>query len=150
MFGENLKAMRKKKGYTQEELAIKLNVVRQTISKWEKGLDADILCKIAEILDTKVSVLLGGTMNDESDQDMVAKQLAKISEQLAIKNQRNKKIWKIVRIILLIFVIFNILLVVLNVGTWKSFSDDTSTTTGNLAGCWSRRIDDCNLINPFQ
>lgn len=94
MFGENLKAMRKKKGYTQEELAIKLNVVRQTISKWEKGLsvpDADILCKIAEILDTKVSVLLGGTMNDESDQDMVAKQLAKISEQLAIKNQRNKK-----------------------------------------------------------
>lgn len=141
MFGENLKAMRKKKGYTQEELAIKLNVVRQTISKWEKGLsvpDADILCKIAEILDTKVSVLLGGTMNDESDQDMVAKQLAKISEQLAIKNQRNKKIWKIVRIILLIFVIFNILLVVLNVGTWKSFSDDTSTTTSDLAGYWSR------------
>ena len=86
----------------------------------------------------------------ESDQDMVAKQLAKISEQLAIKNQRNKKIWKIVRIILLIFVIFNILLVVLNVGTWKSFSDDTSTTTGDLAGYWSRRIDDCNLINPFQ
>lgn len=75
-----------------------------------------------------MSVLLGGTMNDESDQDMVAKQLAKISEQLAIKNQRNKKIWKIARIILLIFVIFNILLVVLNVGTWKSFSDDTSTT----------------------
>ena len=153
MFGENLKAMRKKKGYTQEELAIKLNVVRQTISKWEKGLsvpDADILCKIAEILDTKVSVLLGGTMNDESDQDMVAKQLAKISEQLAIENQSNKKIWKIVRIILLIFVIFNILLVVLNVGTWKSFSDDTSTTTGDLAGYWSRRIDDCNLINPFQ
>lgn len=131
MFGENLKAMRKKKGYTQEELAIKLNVVRQTISKWEKGLsvpDAEILCKIAEILDTKVSVLLGGTINDESNQDMVAEQLAKISEQLAIKNQRSKRIWKIARIILLIFVIFNILLVVLNVGTSKSFSDDMSTT----------------------
>ena len=37
MFGENLKAVRKAKGYTQEELAIKLNVVRQTVSKWEKG-----------------------------------------------------------------------------------------------------------------
>ena len=37
MFGENLKAMRKAKGYTQEELAIKINVVRQTVSKWEKG-----------------------------------------------------------------------------------------------------------------
>ena len=46
MFGENLKAMRKAKGYTQQELAMKLNVVRQTVSKWEKGLsvpDAEIL-----------------------------------------------------------------------------------------------------------
>ena len=38
MFSENLKAMRKAKGYTRQELAIKLNVTRQTISKWEKGL----------------------------------------------------------------------------------------------------------------
>lgn len=38
MFGENLKAMRKAKGYTQEELAVKINVVRQTVSKWEKGV----------------------------------------------------------------------------------------------------------------
>lgn len=75
-----------------------------------------------------MSVLLGGTMNDESDQDMIAKQLVKISEQLTIKNQRSKKIWNIAKIILLIFVIFNIVLVVLNMGTWKSFSDDTSTT----------------------
>lgn len=75
-----------------------------------------------------MSVLLGGTMNDESDQDMIAKQLVKISEQLAIKNQRSKKFWNIAKIILLIFVIFNIVLVVLNMGTWKSFSDDTSTT----------------------
>lgn len=37
MFHENLKTMRKAKGYTQEDLAIKLNVVRQTVSKWEKG-----------------------------------------------------------------------------------------------------------------
>ena len=51
MFGENLKAMRKAKGYTQEELAIKINVVRQTVSKWEKGLsvpDADVLSQIAD------------------------------------------------------------------------------------------------------
>lgn len=38
MFSENLKTMRKVKGYTPEELAIKLNVVRQTVSKWEKGV----------------------------------------------------------------------------------------------------------------
>lgn len=38
MFNENLKAMRKAKGLSQEELAIKINVVRQTISKWENGV----------------------------------------------------------------------------------------------------------------
>ena len=38
MFAENLRALRKAKGLSQEELAIKLNVVRQTISKWEQGL----------------------------------------------------------------------------------------------------------------
>ena len=37
MLSENIKNLRKAKGISQEELAIKLNVVRQTISKWEKG-----------------------------------------------------------------------------------------------------------------
>ena len=37
MLSENLKNLRKAKGLSQEELAIKLNVVRQTVSKWEKG-----------------------------------------------------------------------------------------------------------------
>lgn len=115
MFSENLKAMRKAKGYTQEELAIKLNVVRQTVSKWEKGLsvpDADVLSKIADVLDTKVSILLGGTITEEDDRDAVANQLAKISEEMAIKNRRNKRIWKTIGIVLLIIVIFNILLVI--------------------------------------
>lgn len=130
MFSENLKTMRKAKGYTQEELAIKLNVVRQTVSKWEKGLsvpDADVLSKIADVLDTKVSVLLGGTISDQVDKDAVAEQLEKISEQLAIKNRRNKKIWKVVGIILLVIVLFNILLVIFNMSAFKSFSTDSST-----------------------
>jgi len=38
MLNENIKAIRKSKGLSQEELAVKLNVVRQTISKWEQGL----------------------------------------------------------------------------------------------------------------
>lgn len=38
MLNENIKALRKAKGLSQEELAIKLNVVRQTVSKWEKGV----------------------------------------------------------------------------------------------------------------
>lgn len=131
MFNENLKTIRKAKGYTQEELAIKLNVVRQTVSKWEKGLsvpDADVLSKIADVLDTKVSALLGGTITDEVDKDAVDEQLAKISEQLAVKNRRNKKIWKVVGIILLVIVIFNILLVIFSMSVSKNFSTDSSTT----------------------
>lgn len=116
MFGENLKAMRKAKGYTQEELAIKINVIRQTVSKWEKGLsvpDADVLSQIAEVLDTKVSVLLGGTITEETDKDAVAEQLAKISEQLAIKNRRSKAIWKTIGMIVLAIMLLNILAVTL-------------------------------------
>ena len=88
MFSENLKTIRKAKGYTQEELAIKVNVVRQTVSKWEKGLsvpDADVLSHIAEVLEVSVSELLGAEIKQEDSKNKVAEQLAKISEQLAIK-----------------------------------------------------------------
>lgn len=147
MFNENLKKIRKEKGYTQEELAAKVGVVRQTVSKWEKGLsvpDADILCKIAEILDTDINMLLGdeitasvdnlnGLNNDEkkniTNNNIVEEQLAKISEQLAIKNKRNKKIWKTIGIALLVIVIFNIFLALFNVTTSKSISNQESTIT---------------------
>ena len=46
MLNENIKALRKSKGLSQQELAVKLNVVRQTVSKWEQGLsvpDSDTL-----------------------------------------------------------------------------------------------------------
>ncbi len=131
MFGENLKSIRKSKGYTQEELAIKLNVVRQTVSKWEKGLsvpDADILVRIAEVLDTDVSVLLGGSVEKEADKDAVAEQLAKISEQAAIKNRRAKRIWKAVIIILSVIVVFNIFLIILGTSAYKESSNSSTNT----------------------
>lgn len=130
MFHENLKTMRKAKGYTQEELAIKLNVVRQTVSKWEKGLsvpDADALCKIVDVLDTDVSTLLGEEIVEETDKSAVAQQLAKISEQLAMKNQRSKTIWKVVCIILFVIVVFYILaIVVFSVIATKNIADSHS------------------------
>lgn len=75
-----------------------------------------------------MSILLGGTISDEIDENTVAEQLAKISEQLAIKNGRNKKIWKIIGITLLIIVLFNIILVIFNMPVSKSISTDSSTT----------------------
>ena len=68
MLNENLKQLRKSKGLSQEELAIRLNVVRQTISKWEKGLsvpDADMLIKIADIFEVSVSELLGAKIDEK-------------------------------------------------------------------------------------
>ena len=65
MLSNNLKRIRKSKGLSQEELAIKLNIVRQTVSKWENGLsvpDSDMLITLADELDTSVSVLLGETV----------------------------------------------------------------------------------------
>ena len=130
MFAENLKKIRKDKGYTQEILAEKLNVVRQTVSKWEKGLslpDVDMLSKIANVLETDVNILLDGQITT-TDQSEIVKQLAKINEQLTIKNRRYKKIMKTIAIILLIIVIFGILLVILNIGTFISISNSETTT----------------------
>jgi putative transcriptional regulator len=76
LFSENLKALREEKGLSQEELAIKLSVVRQTVSKWEKGLstpDADMLLKLAEVLGTSVSVLVGESALNESEPHPEAK-----------------------------------------------------------------------------
>jgi transcriptional regulator with XRE-family HTH domain len=131
MFAENLKKIRKDKGYTQEILAEKLNVVRQTVSKWEKGLslpDVDMLSKIVNVLETDVNILLDGQITT-TDQSEIVKQLAKINEQLTIKNRRYKKIMKTIAIILLIIVIFGILLVILNIGTFISISNSETTTT---------------------
>ncbi|MBR3607054.1 MAG: helix-turn-helix transcriptional regulator [Lachnospiraceae bacterium] len=120
MFNENLKNLRKKKGFSQEELAVKLNVVRQTISKWEKGLsvpDAQLLIKLSEILETQVSVLLGDAIESEDsvrDENVIAEQLSRINYQLSEKTLRNQHIWNIVKFTLISVVIVTILIMILS------------------------------------
>ena len=111
MFSENLKTLRKQKGFSQEELASRLHVVRQTISKWEKNLsvpDADTLIRLAEILGVSVSELLGSKIETENGNvtNDVAEQLSRINEQLAIKNRRSRRIWKAIAAIAIILVVF--------------------------------------------
>ena len=72
--------------------------------------------------------MLGGTIPDEDDNDVIAEQLAKISEQMAIKNRRSKKIWNIAGVIFLVIVLLNILLIILNMSVSKNVSTDSSTT----------------------
>ena len=70
MLKDNIRFFRKSKGLSQEELAVKLNVVRQTISKWEKGLsvpDSEMLLHISEILEIPVSTLIGENIENKTE-----------------------------------------------------------------------------------
>ena len=133
MFHENLKALRKDRGLSQEELAVRLNVVRQTISKWEKGLsvpDAAMLIRLAEVLDTTVSRLLGADVpEDEADRDRLAEQLARINEQLAVRNRRGRFILRLVLGILAAFVVVNLLLILFSYGAFRAFQEPVQTIT---------------------
>lgn len=97
MLNENIKAVRKSKGLSQEELAVKLNVVRQTISKWEQGLsvpDADMLISISEAFETPVSTLLGETAVEAKADDLkaIAGKLEVINLQLAHRKTTRQKV----------------------------------------------------------
>ena len=97
MLNENMKAIRKSKGLSQQELAVKLNVVRQTVSKWEQGLsvpDSDMLISISEALETPVSTLLGETvMETEVDTlKAISEKLEVINLQLARRKTTERKI----------------------------------------------------------
>ena len=118
MFGENLKTLRKQKGFSQEELAARLHVVRQTVSKWEKGLsvpDADALIRLAEVLEVSVSELLGAKIENKIAAAVVAEQLSRINEQLAIRNRRSRRIWKAIAILATIVVINAVAIILFNV-----------------------------------
>ena len=96
MLNENIKAVRKTKGLSQEELAIRLNVVRQTVSKWERGLsvpDSEMLISLSEVLETPVGVLLGETMAEESPDDLkaISEKLEVINLQLARQQEARRK-----------------------------------------------------------
>ena len=94
MLNENVKAIRKSKGLSQQELAVKLNVVRQTVSKWEQGLsvpDSDMLISISEVLETPVSTLLEKVIELEVDDlKAISAKLEVINLQLAEKNHKKK------------------------------------------------------------
>ena len=98
MLNENIKMLRKSKGLSQEELAVKLNVVRQTISKWENGLsvpDSDMLISISEALDTSVGALLGENMMEPETDTLkaISEKLEVINLQLAQRKNARRRVF---------------------------------------------------------
>lgn len=128
MLNENIKTIRKQRGLSQEELAIRLHVVRQTVSKWEKGLsvpDSDMLIKISEVLEVSIGELLGQPIYDEKDKNEITEQLIRINEQFAIKNRRSKLILKIIVGILIGFLVVNLIMMVVGKISFDSYNTKT-------------------------
>ena len=120
MLKDNLKLARKAKGLSQEELAIKLNVVRQTISKWEQGLsvpDAEMLISISAVFDTPVSTFLGENLSESKIDDLkvISEKLEIINLQLSQRKKEKRKIihWILISLCIIIFILF-ITLILLN------------------------------------
>lgn len=116
MLNENIKRLRKSKGLSQEELAIKLNVVRQTVSKWENGLsvpDSSMLISLADELDTSVSILLGEEIQEVGSDDLktISEKLEIINLQLAKKSMDKVKTirWILISLCALIVIVFAVL-----------------------------------------
>lgn len=116
MLSQNLKTIRKSKGLSQQELAVKLNVVRQTISKWEQGLsvpDSEMLISISEVLETPVSTLLGeNVVVPEADTlKAISEKLEVINLQMAQKKNTRRKIihWSLIGLCAIIMAIFVVL-----------------------------------------
>ena len=137
MLNENIKAIRKSKGLSQQELAVKLNVVRQTVSKWEQGLsvpDSDMLLSISEVLETPVSTLLGETVVEtEADRlKAISEKLEVINLQLAHRKTARKRFlhWLFIALCIVIVAIFAILLVLESPYLGWDYSDPETTILG--------------------
>ena len=117
MLKENIKAIRKAKGLSQEELAVKINVVRQTISKWEQGLsvpDSELLLSLSEVLETPVSTLLGETVVVPQTDNLkaISEKLETINLQLAQRTAARRKVlhWGFILVCALIAAVFSVLI----------------------------------------
>ncbi len=116
MLNENIKVIRKSKGLSQQELAVKLNVVRQTVSKWEQGLsvpDSDMLISISEVFETPVSTLLGENVIESKVDDLkaISEKLEVINLQLAQRKTTRKRVlhWLFISLCVVIVAILAIL-----------------------------------------
>lgn len=139
MLSENIKAIRKAKGLSQEELAVKVNVVRQTISKWEQGLsvpDSDMLISLSEALETPVSTLLGETVTAPQTDDLkaISEKLEIINLQLARRKATRRKAfhWLFISLCAVIVMIYLLLIAFGSPYLGWDYSDPETAVVGTV------------------
>ena len=106
-FNEKLIELRKKQGLSQEELGNKLNVTRQTISKWELGQttpEMDKLVEISKMFNISVDELINETTDTTS-------QTVRIEDQ-PIKSEEDKKREKNMKMIIIVILVKVVILIV--------------------------------------
>ena len=137
MLNENIKTIRKAEGLSQQELAVKLNVVRQTVSKWEQGLsvpDSDMLVLISDALETPVSTLLGENIAEiEADEiKAIAEKLEVINLQLAQKKTSRRKVlhWLLISLSIVIVLTFSVLTIINSPYLGWNYSDPETAVLG--------------------
>ena len=139
MLSKNIKTLRKAKGLSQEELAIKLNVVRQTISKWEQDLsvpDASMLIHLAQELDTSVSTLLGEEIAENKNDDLkvLSEKLEVINLKLAKRNETKIKVIRCSLMGICVFIVLGFIAITLTSNefmTWD-YNDPELAVTGTI------------------
>jgi len=143
MLHENIKAIRKSKGLSQEELAIKLHVVRQTISKWEQGLsvpDAHMLLSLSEELETPVSTLLGETVTEPKmdDVSVIAEKLEIINGQLAQRTITRRKVfhWLLISLCAGIVIVYAVLMALNSPYLGWDYRDPETAVAGVIFHAW--------------
>ncbi len=143
MLADNIKKLRKQKGLSQEELAIKVGVVRQTISKWEQGNsvpDSEMLIRIAESLDTTVNTLLGEVVLPEDNVDnifdfkVISSKLEVLNQQLAQKNERNRKVWRMIFLIIGVVAVIMLLSRAIDIIYYLAVMNDMNSDTSIIGG----------------
>ncbi len=118
MLSENIKIFRKEKGMSQEELALRLNVVRQTVSKWEQNLsvpDSEMLIKLSEVFEVPVSKLLGESVETDTKTELekISNKLENLNAMIAERNSKSRRVWMIT--IAVCLVITSVVLIVFSV-----------------------------------
>ena len=139
MLSENIKNLRKAKGFSQEELAIRLNVVRQTVSKWEKGLstpDSEMLIRLADVLETTVSVLLGEAVAEESPTEIqvLAAKLELLNEQFAKRNEKRRRTLRAIFITVGVLALLSLVFYIIVYGGLLFSMNEHSSSVGIIGG----------------
>ncbi len=139
MLSENIRAVRESRGLSQEELAIKLNVVRQTVSKWERGLsvpDSDMLVSMSEVLDASVGALLGETVSEPEADNLsaIAEKLQVVDLQLARGRKLRRRLVRgaLLALAIAIALVFACLILLGSPYSHWDFSDPELAVAGTL------------------